>query len=267
MGVSRVPLREALKLLEAQGIVEVLPHRGTWVVPFDDARVDRICEARVVLERLALRTAVPAFRPIQRRLATLDGLIDAMRLAARRQAWLEVSKADLAFHRTMVEASGNDIVVEAVGSPRPPRADRVRAGSADRTSRTAVGRAACSLARPTGGGRPANSAPPDRAAHPAPAAWYDQLTLIASASPASTRASRSCGWSHRDAEPRADPPRQGWMATRWSCGSRCGSSAALSSLAGVPGRPRGHAARVGLISSSPRCAVAADAPRPPTRAC
>jgi DNA-binding GntR family transcriptional regulator len=47
MGVSRVPLREALKLLEAQGIVEVLPHRGAWVVPFDEARVDRICEARV----------------------------------------------------------------------------------------------------------------------------------------------------------------------------------------------------------------------------
>jgi DNA-binding GntR family transcriptional regulator len=112
MGVSRVPLREALKLLEAQGIVEVLPHRGTWVVPFDDARVDRICEARVVLERLALRTAVPAFRADPTRLATLDGLIDAMRLAARRQAWLEVSKADLAFHRTMVEASGNDIVVK-----------------------------------------------------------------------------------------------------------------------------------------------------------
>jgi DNA-binding GntR family transcriptional regulator len=112
MGVSRVPLREALKLLEAQGIVEVLPHRGARVVPFDDARVDRICETRVALERLALRTATPVFQADPTRVATLDRLIDAMLLAARRQAWLEVSKLDLAFHRTMVEASGNDIVVK-----------------------------------------------------------------------------------------------------------------------------------------------------------
>jgi Bacterial regulatory proteins, gntR family len=66
MGVSRVPLREALSLLEAQGIVEALPNRGARVVPFDDARVDRACEARVALERLALRTAVPVFRLIRR---------------------------------------------------------------------------------------------------------------------------------------------------------------------------------------------------------
>ena len=112
MGVSRVPLREALKLLEAQGIVEVLPHRGARVVPFDDTRVDQVCEARVALERLALRTAVPAFQVHPTLLATLDCLIDAMLLAARRQAWLEVSKIDLAFHRTVVEASGNDIVVK-----------------------------------------------------------------------------------------------------------------------------------------------------------
>lgn len=112
MGVSRVPLREALKLLEAQGIVEVLPHRGARVVPFDDTRVDRVCEARVALERLALRTAVPVFQADPTRVLALDRLLDAMLLAARRRAWLEVSKIDLAFHRTVVEASGNDIVVK-----------------------------------------------------------------------------------------------------------------------------------------------------------
>jgi DNA-binding GntR family transcriptional regulator len=35
-----------------------------------------------------------------------------MLLAARRQAWLEVSQLDLAFHRTVLKASGNDIVIK-----------------------------------------------------------------------------------------------------------------------------------------------------------
>ena len=52
LNMSRVPLREALKILEAQGIVESIPHRGTRIAMFDEARVTQICEARVALERL-----------------------------------------------------------------------------------------------------------------------------------------------------------------------------------------------------------------------
>src|SRR4051812_29252897 len=50
--MSRVPLREALKILEAQGIVESIPHRGTRTAVFNDDRVDQICEARIALEKL-----------------------------------------------------------------------------------------------------------------------------------------------------------------------------------------------------------------------
>ncbi|MFL5333417.1 MAG: GntR family transcriptional regulator [Geminicoccaceae bacterium] len=108
--VSRVPVREAVKTLEAQGIVRSSPHRGAHVVPLDDARIDRICEARLALERLALPGAVAAFIAVPARLRELDALVARMEGLTSSRAWLEVCKADLAFHRTFIVASGNDIV-------------------------------------------------------------------------------------------------------------------------------------------------------------
>ena len=60
--MSRVPLREALKILEAQGIVESVPHRGTRIAMFGDVRVDHICEARIALERLAFVEAALVYQ-------------------------------------------------------------------------------------------------------------------------------------------------------------------------------------------------------------
>jgi DNA-binding GntR family transcriptional regulator len=108
--MSRVPLREALKILEAQGIVESIPHRGTRIAMFDDEKVTQICEARVALERLAISYAVPNYRKFPALLAHLDQIIAVMESAAERLAWIEISKADLNFHREICRASGNKVV-------------------------------------------------------------------------------------------------------------------------------------------------------------
>jgi DNA-binding GntR family transcriptional regulator len=110
LNMSRVPLREALKILEAQGIVESIPHRGTRIAMFDDTKVDQICEARVSLERIALRHAAPIYHAEPGLLAGLDRFIAAMERAAERLEWIEISKADLSFHREICRASGNRIV-------------------------------------------------------------------------------------------------------------------------------------------------------------
>jgi DNA-binding GntR family transcriptional regulator len=108
--VSRVPLREALKILETQGIVESIPHRGTRIASFDDTRVLQICEARIALERLALSYAVPIYQAEPALLARLDRIIALMARAADRLEWIEISKADLDFHREICRASRNSIV-------------------------------------------------------------------------------------------------------------------------------------------------------------
>jgi DNA-binding GntR family transcriptional regulator len=110
LNMSRVPLREALKILEAQGIVESIPHRGTRIAMFDETRINQIREARVALERIALSYAAPVYRVDHKLLLRLDKIIADMERAADRLEWIEVSKADLSFHREICHVSGNSIV-------------------------------------------------------------------------------------------------------------------------------------------------------------
>jgi DNA-binding GntR family transcriptional regulator len=109
--MSRVPLREALKILETQGIVESTPHRGTFIPLLDDTRIDQICAARVALERLAIPDAVKNYGRTPARLAELDRIISGMERAADHLAWMEVSQADLSFHREICRTSENAIVL------------------------------------------------------------------------------------------------------------------------------------------------------------
>lgn len=110
LNMSRVPLREALKILEAQGIVESVPHRGTRIAMFDEMRVNQICEARIALERIAARYAAQKYKSNPELLQRLDAIIDSMERAAETLDWTAVDKFDLEFHREFCRASGNEIV-------------------------------------------------------------------------------------------------------------------------------------------------------------
>lgn len=58
-GVSRIPVREALRHLEGEGLVSFYPHRGAVVTGLSPHEVEEITEIRVSLETLALRKALP----------------------------------------------------------------------------------------------------------------------------------------------------------------------------------------------------------------
>lgn len=101
-GVSRAPLREALRLLAQQGLVEQLPRRGSRVVEWRPADILELYGLREVLERHAIETALPLadvgdLAPVR---TALDHMIDAPLGLAR-------DDAHRAFHASIVSLAGN----------------------------------------------------------------------------------------------------------------------------------------------------------------
>jgi len=109
--VSRVPVREALRSLGAQGILESAPHRGTHIADFDQVSVERISEVRIALEKIAVRHAMNTYASSPDQLGKLDLIIEAMKRCVENQDWVGVNKADVDFHREICAASRNEIVI------------------------------------------------------------------------------------------------------------------------------------------------------------
>lgn len=58
-GLSRIPVREALRQLEGEGLVTVKPHRGAVVSTLSSDELQEVCEIRIALETMAVRLAMP----------------------------------------------------------------------------------------------------------------------------------------------------------------------------------------------------------------
>lgn len=110
-GLSRTPVREALMALQAEGLVEVRPQRGTYVFSIDAEETRQICDLRSLFEVGALRLAVERDRPGLAR--KLGELAEAGRVAHRAGRLRDCEKLDRQFHESLIEASGNTFLIES----------------------------------------------------------------------------------------------------------------------------------------------------------
>ena len=113
-GISRPPLREALRLLEHEGLVQRQPRRGAIVTPLSAGDVREICSLRWALERLALELAVPIDDP--RRLAPLREALAAMRVAATAADPEALLDANWRFHLELCSLPGHRRLLTAYAS-------------------------------------------------------------------------------------------------------------------------------------------------------
>lgn len=107
-GTSRAPLREALRLLGQQGLVEHLPRRGVRVTELSGRDIDELFGLRDVLEQYALRTALGGNGPEPAALERLREAVEEMeRASAGARAALEQAAAHREFHLALISLAGH----------------------------------------------------------------------------------------------------------------------------------------------------------------
>lgn len=114
MGVSRTPVREAIRRLELEGFVVMVPRKGAYVAGLSVADVEAVYEIRTALETLAVRLA--AQRMVAEDYKQLDALAEKMRDTWQEgnvENWVEL---DAKFHELLYRFSRNDRLVQMMNN-------------------------------------------------------------------------------------------------------------------------------------------------------
>jgi DNA-binding GntR family transcriptional regulator len=106
--VSRIPLREALRLLAAEGLVVLVPHRGALVSPFTPTDVRDLFDIRESVEVLAARLA--AERANEHNLGPLTRCLESARAATESGDEAEIAVVNARFHAEIVALSDNALL-------------------------------------------------------------------------------------------------------------------------------------------------------------
>lgn len=112
LGVSRAPVRDALRLVARQGLVTLVPHRGATVTAISPGLIIDAFSVRAALEGLATRLATA--RLTDDDLARLGIAVEEMRRAGEADGLARLVELDVQFHRILTEACQRPVLLEAL---------------------------------------------------------------------------------------------------------------------------------------------------------
>ena len=128
LGISRTPLREAIRRLAAEGFLRQIPNRGSMVVEFSKRDIGELYELREALEVYAVgKAAEHALRPADREhlertlndvLALRDELLGSGEPGLTAEQMQRFVQIDLGFHATLVRAAANRRILKVIADTR-----------------------------------------------------------------------------------------------------------------------------------------------------
>ncbi len=116
LGVSRTPIREAIRKLEQEGFVVMIPRRGAYVADISIKDISQVFEIRGALEELA--AALAAERITENELEYLERMVVEIRTHIENKNMEKIVEADVNFHEVLYKASRNERLVEIINNLR-----------------------------------------------------------------------------------------------------------------------------------------------------
>ena len=110
MGVSRTPIREAIRELAAEGFVKIIPNQGVIVSIASIEDTQEVLQIRSVLEGLAARLATKVINGEE--IKELEKYIEQMEYYANKDNALAFSKIDVEFHELILNICGNNRLIQ-----------------------------------------------------------------------------------------------------------------------------------------------------------
>lgn len=114
LGVSRTPVREAIHKLEREGLVEIIPRYGTFIVSISPKDAQEIYDIRGALEALALRSGFS--RIDKSKLLEMRELHKRCEEPVKKGDLDSFIEVDAKFHDLITKASGNDRLIRLMGN-------------------------------------------------------------------------------------------------------------------------------------------------------
>jgi DNA-binding GntR family transcriptional regulator len=114
-GLSRTPVREAMRRLHSEGLISFIPHRGAFVTQMEERDIEKIYDLRTVLESFAAEAAAAEATDAQ--IAELDRLAQTMVDAVEtRKDMDEIARLNNSFHKLIIAAAANPRLEVALAS-------------------------------------------------------------------------------------------------------------------------------------------------------